>query len=416
MAKKKIYQQNGGVMASAVYQPTHTHCPTVVDWCSRICFSNNLALLTFESPAGDLSKSSDKASCQQRWSNNVDLPTLPPTLLPVTERTIPVAPVPVLSEASAPACQPSLTNSDVLTSPEVNLDSVVTTQMKRYVHPTEKFPRLSKRPTRAQVINTTEILLAKNCPYSFIDVVLLDVIPFFEALLRKQYPLDKHSREECLQWRTWTTSRFCGERRKAVPDTAVARPNSASNFNELIAKLPVNFDLEDPAFEIASDKRLRAICVNYLDKTKEMELVATKLLFSRLPDQPINWQSILFRDIGTRKVTEIETISDFRFIWLAQLDCLRNKAQDMWDVGWTLTGNDNTNNKVLRKSHTPPSDDQPKPKKPATVDSVTCTGCGRANHLLETCRFKETRFFDATDQPYKQSTAYKLLRQQYPSP
>ena len=75
--------------------------------------------------------------------------------------------------------------------------------------------------------------------------------------------MDRHLREECLQWRTWTTSRFCGERRKAVPDTAVARPNSASNFNELIAKLPVNFDLEDPAFELASDKRLRAIC----DKT-----------------------------------------------------------------------------------------------------------------------------------------------------
>ena len=72
--------------------------------------------------------------------------------------------------------------------------------------------------------------------------------------------MDRHLRDECLKWRTWTTSRFCGELRT---DTAIARPNSASSFNELIAKLPVNFDLEDPAFELASDKRLRAIC----DKT-----------------------------------------------------------------------------------------------------------------------------------------------------
>ena len=73
-----------------------------------------------------------------------------------------------------------------------------------------------------------------------------------------------------------------------MPDTAVARPNSASSFNEVIAKLPVNFDLEDPAFELALDKQLRAICAAFPDKTKEMELVATKLLISRLTDQPIN--------------------------------------------------------------------------------------------------------------------------------
>ena len=41
--------------------------------------------------------------------------------------------------------------------------------------------------------------------------------------------------------------------------------------------------------------------------------------------------------------------------------------------------------------------------------------CGRANHMLETCHFKETRFFNATDQPHKLSTIYKLLRQQYPT-
>ena len=122
-----------------------------------------------------------------------------------------------------------------------------------------------------------------------------------------------------------------------------------------------------------------------------MELVATKLLISRLPDQPINWQSILFRDIGNRKVGSIETVSDFRFIWLAQLDCLRNKAQDMRDIGWTLIGSGNTKqvlDKVIRKRHPSPSDDQPKSKKPATtVDTVTCTGCGRANHMLETCQW-----------------------------
>ena len=73
---------------------------------------------------------------QSPRATSIDPPTLPATLLPVTEPTIPVVPVPALSEASAPACQPSLTSSDISTSPEVNLDSVVTTQVKHYVHPT----------------------------------------------------------------------------------------------------------------------------------------------------------------------------------------------------------------------------------------------------------------------------------------
>ena len=99
---------------------------------------------------------------------------------------------------------------------------MVATQVKHYVHPTEKYPRLSKMPTRAQVVNITDMLSAKNCPYSIIDVVLVDVIPFFGTLLQRQYPLDRHLRDECLKWSTRTTSRFCGELRKAVPDTAVA--------------------------------------------------------------------------------------------------------------------------------------------------------------------------------------------------
>ena len=72
--------------------------------------------------------------------------------------------------------------------------------------------------------------------------------------------------------------------------------------------------------------------------------------------------------------------------------------------------------KVIRKRHPPPSDDQPRSKKPTiTVDTVTCNGCGRANHMLETCHFKETKFFNTTDQPYHKSAVYKLLRQKYPT-
>ena len=151
--------------------------------------------------------------------------------------------------------------------------------------------------------------------------------------------------------------------RKAVPDTAVARPNSASAFKELIAEVPVNFDLEDSALELALDENLRAICNSSPDKTKEMELIVAKLLICRLPDQLINWQSILYRDIENSKVFAIEIVSEFCFICLAQLECLKNRARNRLDIGWTLIGCDNTkqvSDKVHRKRHTTPTDDQPK--------------------------------------------------------
>jgi hypothetical protein len=70
-------------------------------------------------------------------------------------------------------------------------------------------------------MNITSNLLAANCPYTFIDVVPVDVIPSLETLLQTCHFLDRELRDECLEWRTWTVARFCKELRLAVPDVSV---------------------------------------------------------------------------------------------------------------------------------------------------------------------------------------------------
>jgi hypothetical protein len=82
-------------------------------------------------------------------------------------------------------------------------------------------------------------------------------------------------------------------------------------------------------------------------QTAEEELKATKLLISRLPAQPVKWQAILFREFKG-DVSVIMRIEDFRFVLRAQLNRLRDLAQDMRDVGWTLVGSDQTD--TLKKS------------------------------------------------------------------
>jgi hypothetical protein len=45
---------------------------------------------------------------------------------------------------------------------------------------------------------------------------------------------------------------------------------------------------------------------------------------------------------------------------------------------------------------------------------VLCSGYGRDNHLVATCRFKSTEFFNSYPYAYKGSKAHKLLLAKYP--
>ena len=49
------------------------------------------------------------------------------------------------------------------------------------------------------------------------------------------------------------TTKVLSELLSAVPDTSVVRPDSATNFVELISQLPIQFSLENPAVEDAFD-------------------------------------------------------------------------------------------------------------------------------------------------------------------
>jgi hypothetical protein len=82
---------------------------------------------------------------------------------------------------------------------------------------------------------------------------------------------------------------------------------------KLFMNLNVQLDLENEVYELNLDSALIAIQNKFPGVTAEEELKATKLLISRLPEQPLNWQAILFRDFKG-EVPVIITIEDFRFV------------------------------------------------------------------------------------------------------
>jgi hypothetical protein len=179
----------------------------------------------------------------------------------------PVASAQTAVLAPAPSIPMVLTtNSDDLVSQPVSSGL-----QKRYALPAEKIPRLTKTPTRAQVINITNTLMMKDCPFTFVDVVPTDVEESLLSLFQARHFMNRQLRKECVHWKTWTFDKFVKELRFAVPDTKVSRPYSSEIFYELVAKLKVQFDLENDVYEINLDSSLIAIQNKLPDVTAEEE-------------------------------------------------------------------------------------------------------------------------------------------------
>ena len=321
----------------------------------------------------------------------------------------------VESEISDTARFASLASHENFDEPVVNNNNslVIQPSQRRFLHPNENVERLGKKPTRAQVVSITTNLLSDGCHYNFLDVIPFQNQASIETLLMKQYTTDPIKMEECASWKSWSRQKFCQELLSAVPDTSVVRPDSATNFVELISQLPIQFSLENPAVEDAFDLSLQAIVHRFPDATPEMHLKAVKILTSRLPEQPINWRAILSRKINGKDVN-LKTVNGFRLTWLAQLAKARRVREHAMEFGYEVNYTANT-----RYMKDPPI----KKKLPyyriespmiQDVKKTPCTGCGRDNHSVTKCRFKKSPFFNHSPVAFKNSEAYKTLLEKHP--
>jgi hypothetical protein len=190
----------------------------------------------------------------------------------------------------------SVASNTLLVAPVVTNNPLTTTPSHgRYLLPAEKIERLSKKPTRAQVVQITTNLRRDTCHYFPIDVVHPENYDSFETLLMLQYVMDQKKIEECSHWKHWDREKFCQELLSAVPDSSVVRPDSAATFLECIAQLILQFNLADPAVEEAFDQLLQAIDRRFPDATEFFNSYpyaykgseAHKLLLAKYPDATV---------------------------------------------------------------------------------------------------------------------------------
>ena len=373
-----------------------------------------------DSPSGPITSSSFSSSTTPATNQNPVL-RLDPTLAAVdgtvepseSPPAIPVMHANVLPAISALATIPVASNT-LLVAPVLNNNPLaITPSHGRFLLPTEKIERLSKRPTRAQVVQITTNLMRDGCPYLPIDVVLSENYLSFESLLMRQYVTNPFQMEECAQWRFWDRTRFCKELLSAVPDISVVRPESATNFVELIAQVVLRFDLSDPSVEEAVDQQLQAIVHRFPDATPEQHLRAVKILISRLPELPINWRIILSRLINGVEVN-LTSVNGFRFTWLTQLAKARSVKEHAEEFGFYVGYTDNTRLLVDKPIKKKVSVDEKTTSSTKSVAGLLCSGCGHAHHLVATCRFKSTEFFNSYPYAYKGSKAHQQLLAKHP--
>ena len=144
------------------------------------------------------------------------------------------------------------------------------------------------------------------------------------------------ARDDCENWKTWTTERFCRELLKAVPDKSIDTPLGQASFLEQVSSFNFRFDLNNFEVDHANDEALGNLIANFPSTTAEEQLKACKILERQLPTHPINWQLILYRNVNGEKV-RINDLKDFRFVWWSQLVLLRASAAELRAAGYDVT-------------------------------------------------------------------------------
>jgi hypothetical protein len=203
--------------------------------------------------------------------------------------------------------------------------------------------------------------------------------------------MDEEKQKECESWTTWPLERFCKELLESVPSEN-EKQKLIMGFLESMSRVKVNFDLNDPKVEDATDKKIRDILEAHPEVTLDEQREAEKVLVKRIPDTPVNWRGILLRPIEG-SIPKLTTVNKFRFVWLAQLKQCREMIETVSLFGVTCTYSPSS-----RQITTTSKKEEPASKKrslsPDDTKSSLCDGCGRSGHASATCYFKNSKYYN----------------------
>jgi hypothetical protein len=143
-----------------------------------------------------------------------------------------------------------------------------------------------------------------------------------------------------------------------------------------------------------------------------MQLEACKILIGKLPVDPVNKRLVLKQCIQ-RETPRLITVDDYRFVWLKQLSLIRErvKANELLHIHPSYG--------QYYRNIPPQSVSNPQPKKSKIEQTQPpqkskCTGCGRGGHMVDTCRFTASPFYNSTTTKYLESKSGREMLKKHP--
>ena len=321
-------------------------------------------------------------------------------------------------------------NSNVVVDPPLlsiplNANNVVvntTSENTRFVQQVagNQLIQLTAASTRTEVLQIIANIQSPFHNYGIADIVPHSFQTHLKMKFKKLYPDSQAQRTLCEYWMSWDKATFCKMLDLAYPDLTTTA-TGARTFLEKISQLVVEFSIENPALEDDLAVRIDTILSQHPDRTAIQETAAVAILMKRLPqDGQVNWRT---RFLGNQHFTEpVLTVDDWRTRLLLFLEKIRTLATELRSYDIQLTYGSHSS--VKRKTPTfpaitPSAVTQPKgQKRPVSTvildPNIICTGCGRPNHMVSSCQFTKSQYYNTTVLPYLSSPIARSLLDRFP--
>ena len=335
----------------------------------------------------------------------------PPALVALTE-------APIVSDHNVPTVS-------IPVDPAPTVEANPSIRKSAGAHQSHKIVFLPAEPTRATIKIIECNLNSLYHTYHFSEVVPVENRENLVTKFQFLYPTDEAKQLECENWMNWDVKNFMSHINLAYPD--VNHPSN-KGFNQLISETTFEFSLRSTFYENKFKSSINDICSLFPDRTPKEDLDACVFLSTHLVNPgPINWNAHFLKTsfLINDKSGNITKVSQWLYCWLFTLRTIRALRIELMGYGYEVLETEHT--QMLSSDGKVPSKKPDNRKEKASSASTPsthppntpkvkndCTGCGRiGGHMLKDCYFKESPYYNAAPNSYKESAAHTKLVAEY---
>ena len=358
--------------------------------------------------------SSELSASSPIVQQHISFANLTPTVLPVVVNLPPVT-----EELITPVVINSQMTDTLLPLPPLLpvpvLHTVSIPKIRKYIQgPSHVIKTLNRDSSQEDVRQVLSNIDSSFHKYQFSETIEASYEEAFRLKLRSLYKTDSEKRNWCNDWKNWNEEDFKIHLRLVFPDL---KHSSDKSFLECIDEIDFKFDLDvrDTCEEFLFD--ITRVLKHFPNRSDTEELAAVKSLYTQLKSvKSINWRALMDRvAMSCCDMAIISTVEDWHFVWNETLIYCEKQRALTESLGYLVSGTFKTkhlDSTKTKKSHPQPSNSTSSTSTtPSAKSLLLCTGCGRNGHVVKSCNYTFSRYYNGSTHPYIGCTKHNNLVQ-----